>query len=197
MSDTILVDKELSNAVCSYVINAPVEKIDIAAWLLKLSEGEYRRCCPPDHVSCGSTLTDEGKPMLVNVEMVGHALMVQRYVAEIATPTLCRLVSFSDAFTPNGRTHVQVVWTLTAKQVDENTCEFVNRTTVHPTEEFMDFIAQHKIRFKDAAAARQIHRSSIFSRMRLAFSPVSAMAHSRAGHGLSPIVKLPCCRDCR
>jgi len=155
MSDTILVDKELSNAVCSYVINAPVEKIDIAAWLLKLSEGEYRRCCPPDHVSCGSTLTDEGKPMLVNVEMVGHALMVQRYVAEIATPTLCRLVSFSDAFTPNGRTHVQVVWTLTAKQVDENTCEFVNRTTVHPTEEFMDFIAQHKIRFKDAAAARQ------------------------------------------
>ena len=35
MSDTILVDKELSNAVCSHVINAPVEKIDIAAWLLK------------------------------------------------------------------------------------------------------------------------------------------------------------------
>ncbi len=29
--------------------------------------------------------------------------------------------------------------------------------------------------------------SSIFSRMRLAFSIVSAMAHSRAGHGLSPI----------
>ena len=93
--------------------------------------------------------------MLVNVEMVGHALMVQRYVAEVATPTLCRLVSLSDAFTPNGRTHVQVVWTLTAKQVDENTCELVNRTTVHPTEEFMDLIAQHKIKFKDAAAARQ------------------------------------------
>lgn len=85
-------NKELSNAVCSPVINAPVEKIDIAAWILKLPEGEYRRCCPPDHVSRGSTLTDEGQPMLVNVEMVGHALMVQRYVAETATSTLCRLV---------------------------------------------------------------------------------------------------------
>ena len=70
-------------------------------------------------------------------------------------PLHCVGWSLSDAFTPNGRTHVQVVWTLTAKQVDENTCELVNRTTVHPTEEFMDFIAQHKIKFKDAAAARQ------------------------------------------
>jgi hypothetical protein len=27
--------------------------------------------------------------------------------------------------------------------------------TVHPTAEFMDFIAQHKIKFKDAVGARQ------------------------------------------
>jgi hypothetical protein len=32
-------------------------------------------------------------------------------------------------------------------------------------------------------------RSSIFSRMRLAFSIASAMAHSGAGHGLSPRVR--------
>ena len=155
MSDTMLVDKEISNAVCSHVINAPVEKIDIAAWLLQLREGEYCRCCPPDHVSCGSTLTDEGKPMLVNVEMIGHALMVQRYVAEIGTPALCKMVSVSEAFTPNGRTRVQAVWTLSVKRIDGNTCEFVNSMTVHPTAEFMDFIAQHKIKLKDAVGARQ------------------------------------------
>jgi len=155
MADTILVDREISNCVSSRTLNTPIEKVDIATWLLTLPEGEYRRCCPPDHVSCGTTLTDEGKPMLVNVEMIGHALMVQRYVVGVATPSLCRLVSTSEAFTPNGRTHVQVVWTLSVKRIDENTCEFVNRTTVHPTAEFMDFIAQHKIRFKDAAAARQ------------------------------------------
>ena len=155
MSDTILLDKELSNVVCSHIINAPVEKIDIEAWFLKLAEGEYRRCCPPDHISCGSTLTDEGKPMLVNVEMIGHALMVQRYVAEIATPALCKMVSVSEAFTPNGRTRVQAVWNLSVKRIDENSCEFVNSMTVHPTAEFMDLIAQHKIKLKDAVGARQ------------------------------------------
>jgi hypothetical protein len=155
MSDTVLVDMAISNAVCSQTLNAPIEKIDIASWLLRLPEAEFRRCCAPDHISCGTNSTDDGIPMVINVETIGHAIMVQRYVVEIATPSLCRLVSISEAFTPNGRTHVQVVWTLSVKQINENTCEFVNRTTVHPTTEFMDFIAQHKIKFKDAAAARQ------------------------------------------
>jgi hypothetical protein len=155
MTDTILADMQISNSICSSVINAPVEKVDLASWVFKLSEAEYRRCCPPDHISCGTTSTDEGNPMLLNVEMIGHALMVQRYAVETATPTLCKLVSLSEAFTPNGRTRVQVVWTLNTKRIDENTCELVNSMTVHPTAEFMDFIAQHKIKFKDAAGARQ------------------------------------------
>lgn len=75
--------------------------------------------------------------MVINVEMIGHALMIQRYVAETATPTLCKLVSVSEAFTPNGRTHVQVVRTLNVKKIDENACELVSSTTVHPTAEFM------------------------------------------------------------
>jgi hypothetical protein len=87
--------------------------------------------------------------------MIGHALMVQRYVAEVETPALCKMVSVSEAFTPNGRTRVQVIWTLSVKRIDENTCELVNGMTVHPTAEFMDFIAQHKIKFKDAVGARQ------------------------------------------
>jgi|SRR5215469_14781600 len=155
MTDTILADMQISHSICSYAINAPVEKIDLADWLLKLTEAEYRRCCPPDHISCGTTSTEEGKPMSINVEMIGHALMIQRYVVEIATPTLCKLISVSDAFTPNGRTRVQVVWTLNTKKIDGYTCELVNSTTVHPTAEFMDFIAQHKIKFKDASGARQ------------------------------------------
>jgi len=65
------------------------------------------------------------------------------------------MVSVSEAFTPNGRTRVQVVCTLSINRVDENSCEFANRMTVHPTTEFMDFIRQHKIKFKDAVGARQ------------------------------------------
>jgi hypothetical protein len=153
MTDKILA--ELSNAMCSCVINCPVEKVDIAAWLFRLSEDEYRRCCPCDHVSCGTTSTDQGKPMLLNIEMIGHALMVQRYLTEIETPSLCKMVSVSEAFTPNGRTCVQVIWTLSVKRIDENSCELMNSMTVHPTSEFMDFLAQHKIKFRDAVGARQ------------------------------------------
>ena len=82
-------------------------------------------------------MNDEGKPIVINVEMIGHALMVQGYAVEIATPALCKMVSVSEAFTPNGRTRVQVVCTLSINRIDENTCEFANRMTVHPTTEFI------------------------------------------------------------
>ena len=93
--------------------------------------------------------------MSINVEMIGKTLMIQHYVAEVATPALCRMVSVSDAFTPNGRTRVQVIWTLSVKRINDQTCEYTNSVLAHPTAEFMDFIAQHNIRFEDAAAARQ------------------------------------------
>ncbi|AXC11589.1 hypothetical protein ACPOL_2265 [Acidisarcina polymorpha] len=155
MSDTILSDRELSNSAYSHIIQAPIEKIDIAAWLFKLPEAEYQRCCPPDHISCGTTSTDDGTPMSINVEMIGKTLMIQHYVAEVATPALCRMVSVSDAFTPNGRTRVQVIWTLSAKRIDDLTCEYTNSVQAHPTAEFMEFIASHKISFEEAAAGRQ------------------------------------------
>lgn len=155
MPDAILTDKQLSNSAYSHVIKAPIDKVDIAAWLFDLPEAEYQRCCPPDHISCGTTSTDDGKRMSINVEMIGATLMIQHYVAEVATPTLCRMASTSDAFTPNGRTRVQVIWTLSAKRIDDQTCEYTNSVVAHPTAEFMDFIAKHKISFEDAAAARQ------------------------------------------
>jgi hypothetical protein len=72
MTDVIISDKQLSSSVFSHVFNAPIEKVDIADWLFKLSEGEYRRCCPPDHIACGATSSDDGKPMSIHVEMIGR-----------------------------------------------------------------------------------------------------------------------------
>lgn len=92
--------------------------------------------------------------MSINVEMIGTTLMIQHYVAEVATPTLCRMVSTSDAFTPNGRTRVQVIWTLSVKRIDDRTCEYTNSVIAHPTAEFMEFIAKHNLPFEDATAAR-------------------------------------------
>jgi hypothetical protein len=155
MPDVIIHDKELSSSAYSHVINAPLANIDIADWLFNLPEAEYQRCCPPDHISCGATATDDGKKMSINVEMIGKTLMIQHYIAEVVTPTLCRMVSTSDAFTPNGHTRVQVIWTLSARRVDDKTCEYTNSVVAHPTAEFMDFIAKHSISFEDAAKGRQ------------------------------------------
>jgi hypothetical protein len=62
--------------------------------------------------------------MSINVEMIGARLMIQHYVAEVATPTLCRMVSTSDAFTSNGRTRVEVIWTLSVQRIDDRSCEY-------------------------------------------------------------------------
>jgi len=155
VSDIILSDKVLSSSAYSHVIAVPQAKIDIADWLFYLAEAEYQRCCPPDHISCGSTFTDDGTRMSINVEMIGQTLMIQHYVAETATPHLCRMISTSDAFTPNGCTRVQIIWTLSVKPVDDTHCEYTNSVIAHPTAAFMDFIAAHNISFEQAAAARQ------------------------------------------
>ncbi len=93
--------------------------------------------------------------MSINVEIIGQTLMIQHYVAETATPQICRMVSTSDVFTPNGRTRVQVIWTLSAKRIDDGHSEYTNSVVAHPTASFMDFIAQHGMTFEQAAAARQ------------------------------------------
>ncbi len=155
MTDTIIRDKQLSSSAYSHIIKVPIEKVDIADWLFKLPEAEYQRCCAPDHISCGATLTDDGKPMSINVEMIGKTLMIQHYVAEVATASFCRMVSVSDVFAPNGRTRVQVIWTLSVKRIDDQSCEYANSVVAHPTAEFMRFIAERKMTFEEAAAARQ------------------------------------------
>jgi hypothetical protein len=154
MFDVIL-DRILSQSAYNHTIKCPVEKVDIAAWLFHLPEAEYCRCCPPDHISCGTTSTDSGTPMSINVEMIGKTLMIQHYVPEVATPSLCRMVSISDAFTPAGHTRVQVIWTLSVKPIDDKSCEYTNSVVAHPTQDFMDFIAGHGMSFEEAAAARQ------------------------------------------
>src|ERR1700731_2115562 len=93
--------------------------------------------------------------MSIPAEMIGQTLMIQHFVAETATAHLCRMISTSDAFTPNGRTGVQIMWALSVKPVDDTHCEYTNSVIAHPTAAFMDFIAAHNISFEQAAAARQ------------------------------------------
>ncbi|MFB7274668.1 hypothetical protein [Streptomyces sp. NPDC056244] len=148
-------DLVLSESAFHAVIDAPIERINIAKWLFSLPEAEYQRCAPPDHIAAGYTTTDDGQPMSINVEMIGTGLMIQHYVAEIAEKDHCHMVSTSDVFTPNGPSKVQVIWDLSAKRTDDSRCEYTNSVIAHPTEEFLVFIKEHGISFEQAAKDRQ------------------------------------------
>lgn len=152
---TALNDLLLSQSAYSAEIDVPLEKVDIADWLFTLPEAEYLRCCSPDHIAAGTTTTDDGRRMSINVEMIGSGLVIQHYVAEEATASYCRMNSISDVFTPAGRTEVNVVWELIAEAIDGGRTRYTNRVTSHPTDAFMDFIAAHGQTFEQAAAARQ------------------------------------------
>jgi hypothetical protein len=140
LPDLVLNDKLLFSVVRTHKVHRPIEHIDLASWLFQLPEAEYRRCCEPDHITCGSTAADDGTPMSIHVELIGDTLMIQRFAGLIVTPGLCRLVSISEAFTPTARFRTQVVWTLSVRAVDNLTSEFTNSVMSHPTQQFMDFI---------------------------------------------------------
>jgi len=144
----------LSHVVAKAIINAPIEKIDIADWLLNLPDAEYQKCSV-NHIAAGVTSTYDGKPMSINVEMIGEALVIQHYVATEHRADYCRMLSQSDVITANGRTKVQVLWELKATRIDDERCEYTNEIHATATPEFFTFMEQHGITLAQAAAARQ------------------------------------------
>ncbi|BAV07414.1 hypothetical protein [Filimonas lacunae] len=146
--------RQLSHSVVSHVMNVPIEKVDIADWLLNLPDAEYQRCSTA-HIAAGSSVTDDGRPMSINVETIGNATIIQHYVAEIHEPHYCRMVSISDAISVNGRTKVKVQWELRATKIDDTHTEYTNEINAFATDEFLEFIEEHKITLEEAANARQ------------------------------------------
>ena len=147
-------DRILSLSTVTHVINAPLEKVDIADWLFNLPDAEYQRCSPA-HIAAGHATSDDGRPMSINVETIGEALMVQHFVAEVSEPHFCRLISVSDAITRRGRTKVHLIWELSTKKIDNDTCEYSNHIHATATDEFLTFIDKNGITFDQARLARQ------------------------------------------
>jgi hypothetical protein len=138
----------------SAIIRAPVENVGIPSWCFTLPESEYQSCSPA-HCSAGSTTAPDGRRMSINVEILGGSLMVQHYVEEIGQPDHLRLVSNSDVFTPLGRTKINVVWDLSVKRVDDETCEFTNMVHSSATPELMDFLGKQGTPWEVFQAARK------------------------------------------
>jgi hypothetical protein len=147
-------DKTLVNSNFSAIVNAPVEKVDIPSWCFTLSEWEYQSCSPA-HCSAGATTAPDGRRMSINVEILGGSLMVQHYVEEIGRPDHLRLISTSDVFTPTGRTKIGVIWDLSVRKIDDNTCEFNNTVHSSATPELLDFLGKQGIPWEVFQAARK------------------------------------------
>jgi hypothetical protein len=153
--NTMTSDLRLSNSTVTAIMHVLLEKVNIADWLLTLPDAEYQRCSHA-HIAAGTSTTDDGRTMSINVETIGDALIVQHYVAEVKEPVLCRMVSISDAINKNGRTKVKVEWTLSARKLDDETTEYTNHIHASATDEFIAFIQEHGVTLEQVAGARQI-----------------------------------------
>jgi hypothetical protein len=151
LNDLVIRDLLISETKATATIDVSVDAVDIAGWVLNISDAEYQRCAPGEHIAAGRTSTDDGRPMSINVENVG-GLVIQHYVAEVHEPHHCHMVSLSDVQTPGGWTKAQVIWDLWVEPIDDATCRLINTVTVHPTQGFLDLLAHGGVSFDDAAA---------------------------------------------
>jgi hypothetical protein len=147
-------DNTLVKSSFSAVINAPIEKVDIPSWCFTLPESEYQACSPA-HFAAAATAAPDGRRMSINVEVIGGSLMVQHYIEEIGQPDHLRLVSDSDVFTPTGRTKIGVIWDLSVKRIDDETCEFTNLVHSSATPELLDLLGKQGIPFDVFRTARK------------------------------------------
>jgi hypothetical protein len=147
-------DRTIVESSFSETSNAPIEKVDIPSWCFTLPDSEYQSCAPA-HCAAGATTAPDGRRMSINVEVIGGSLMVQHYVEEIGQPGHLRLVSISDLFTPTGRTKIGVIWDLSVKKINDETCEFTNTVRSFTTPEFMDFLGKQGIPFEIFQTARK------------------------------------------
>jgi hypothetical protein len=141
-----MTNETISTSSVTASINAPIEKVDVADWLFNLPDAEYQRCSPA-HIAAGITHTEDGKRMFINVEIIGGSIVVQHYVEDVAEKHHVRLISLSDAFSPNGHTRVQVIWELSVKPIDDNSCELINRVHGNATDEFHTFLDRQGLPF--------------------------------------------------
>lgn len=131
----------LAQAVCTAGVAAPPGQVDLFEWLRTLPDREYQRCAPPDHKAAGYTVSENGRPLTVAVEMIGTSLLVHHYEYQAARRDHCRLASLSDVLTPAGWTTCQVTWDLRADPAGDQASSLTSAVTVHPTTAFTELAA--------------------------------------------------------
>ena len=152
----VYMNEEVTLAEFSFTatINAPIEKIDLPAWIFGLADAECQRCSPA-HVATDATPSPDGRWMAINVEVLGGSTLVSHFKEEITDKYYVRLASVSDSFTPTGRTTLQLTGDMSVRAIDTNKCKFTNYIHSKPTEEFLEFLAKQGIPFEQFKQACQ------------------------------------------
>jgi hypothetical protein len=163
----------------SATINAPIEKVDLPAWCYTLTDAEYQACSPA-HVAAAATTAPDGRPMSINVEVIGGSIIVQHYVEESGEPHHLRLASRSDLFTPAGRSRIDVVWDLRVRRIDDTTCALTNTVHSSAPPELQEFLARQGLAF-DAFAAGRRPNSEAHNRQETPLFAQSIERHALAG----------------
>jgi hypothetical protein len=144
-----MTDQLITESSRTAVVKVPIEFVDISTWLFSLPDAEYQRCSPA-HIAAAATATDDGRRMSINVETIGGGLMVQHYVEDIGKKDHCRVLSTSDVPTPSGWTKIKVIWELSVKAIDKESCELTNHVIGSSTPEFLHYLAKSGTPFESA-----------------------------------------------
>jgi len=161
----------LADTTATHLLNEPVESIDLAAWLFSLSDTAYQACSQA-HIAAGTSRSDNGKRMSINVERIAGNMLIQHYVEDIAEPHHVRVNSLSDLFTDGGATQLEITWELLVRPVDDATSAFSNRVIVRSTPSFLEMLKQAGIsdvggviaQFTAGAEAHNREETPLFAR---------------------------------
>ncbi len=132
------------------VINAPIDAIDVTAWVFGITDAEYQ-ACSKNHIAAAATFAPDGRRMSINVEHVGQ-LLVQHYVEDLAERQHCRLLSWSDAFGPtiSDRGNDNVLWEFWIEAIDAQTTRFTNRIQAQAVPGWEDSLVKAGINLEQA-----------------------------------------------
>lgn len=92
-------------------VQAPLDSVDLSAWVFHLTSDEYARCAPAHHGSVQTVLTG-GDRVFVSVETIVGSMMVHSYVEEIVSRNRTRLISYNSQLwmTPGRLATMKVTW---------------------------------------------------------------------------------------
>jgi hypothetical protein len=131
--------RRLSDSCFSHIIGAPIELVDLNDWLF--------------HAPDGALEIETPQPSVIRVDSIDDSLFFHRYVAKVAEPNHCRLVSRSEVVGPNGRTTARAIWDLAVEPLGEHGCELINHVILSASGAFVALLADNDISLREAASA--------------------------------------------